>query len=92
MRWFSTEPFSNLPYLGHTKKQERMDKLAQKYTSLKKQAAVTKDLMRNLTDNALIIPVYDVPAATMEQPWVHSTQYTQGFVRWQTEEIWMEKH
>jgi hypothetical protein len=28
----------------------------------------------------------------MEQPWVHSTQYEQGFVRWQTEEVWMDKH
>jgi len=28
----------------------------------------------------------------MMQPWVHSTEYEQGFVRWQTEEVWMEKH
>jgi hypothetical protein len=39
-----------------------------------------------------VIPVYDPPAAAMEQPWVHSTQYEQGFVRWQTEEAWMDKH
>jgi len=48
--------------------------------------------MRNITDNALIIPLFDPPAAAMMQPWVHSTEYEQGFVRWQTEEVWMEKH
>jgi hypothetical protein len=31
-------------------------------------------------------------AYVMQQRWVHSTQYSQGFVRWQTEEVWMEAH
>jgi peptide/nickel transport system substrate-binding protein len=92
MRWFSAEPFTPLTYLGHTPEQAAMEKEAQKLTSLKDQAAMTKKLMRYMMDNALIIPVYDAPAATMEQPWVHSTQFEQGFVRWQTEEVWMEKH
>jgi len=92
MRWFSTEPFTDLSYLGHTPEQEKMDKEAQKLTSLKAQEKITKKLMRYLTDNALIIPVFDSSVASMLQPWVHSTQYKQGFVRWQTEEVWMEKH
>jgi peptide/nickel transport system substrate-binding protein len=92
MRWFSTEPFSNLPHLGHTPEQEKLDKEAQKLTSLKAQEAVTKKVMRYLTDNALLIPLYDMPAATIQQPWVHSTQYETGFTRWMTEDIWMEKH
>jgi ABC-type transport system substrate-binding protein len=92
MRWFSTQPFTDLSYLGHTPEQEAMDKEAQSLTDIKKQAAITGKLMRNLTDNALIIPLFDPPAAAMQQPWVHSTEYEQGFVRWQTEEVWMEKH
>jgi ABC-type transport system substrate-binding protein len=92
MRWFSTEPFTDLSFLGHTPEQAAMDKEAQKLTDIKKQAAITQKLMRNITDNALVIPVYDPPAAVMQQPWVHSTQYEQGFVRWQSEEVWMEKH
>jgi peptide/nickel transport system substrate-binding protein len=92
MRWFSTTPFTDLSFLGHTPEQEAMDKEAQKLTNLKDQQAATRKLVRNITDNALVIPVYDPPVASMEQPWVHSTQYEQGFVRWQTEEIWMEKH
>ncbi len=92
MRWFSTEPFTDLSYLGHTPEQAEMDKQAQKLTDIKEQAAITRKLVRYITDNALVIPVYDPVAATMQQPWVHSTQYEQGFVRWQTEEVWMEKH
>ena len=92
MRWFSTEPFTDLSFLGHTPEQAKLDKKAQKLTSVKKQQAITRKCMRYLTDNALIIPVYDAPVATMQQPWVHSTQYETGFTRWQTEEVWMEKH
>ena len=40
--------------------------------------------MRIITDNVLVIPIYDAPVSAMEQPWVHSTEYEQGFVRWQT--------
>ena len=92
MRWFSTQPFTDLSFLAHTPEQAAMDKEAQSLTDVKKQAAITGKLMRYITDNALVIPVYDPPAAVMQQPWVHSTQYEQGFVRWQSEEVWMEKH
>jgi peptide/nickel transport system substrate-binding protein len=92
MRWFSTQPFTVLSFLGHSPEQTEMDNQAQKLTSVKEQAAITRKLVRYITDNALVIPVYDPPAAVMEQPWVHSTQFEQGFVRWQTEEVWMDKH
>ena len=92
MRWFSTEPFTDLSYLGHTPEQAEMDKQAQKLTDIKEQAAITGKLVRNITDNALVIPVYDPQVAVMQYPYVHSTRYEQGFVRWQTEEVWMEKH
>jgi peptide/nickel transport system substrate-binding protein len=92
MRWFSTQPFTPLTFLGRTPDQEVMDKQAQKLTNAKDQEAITKKLMRNITDNALVIPIFDPPAAAMQQPWVHSPRYEEGFVRWQTEEVWMEKH
>ena len=49
---------------------------------IKDQEAITKKLMRHLTDEALVIPVYDPPMAVIDQPWVHTTRYEQGFVRW----------
>jgi peptide/nickel transport system substrate-binding protein len=91
-RWFSKEPFTPLQYLGHTQEQAEMEAQAQKLTSIKDQQAATRKLMRYMMDNAMIIPVYDQSVAVMQHPWVHSTRYEQGFVRWQTEEVWMEKH
>jgi ABC-type transport system substrate-binding protein len=92
MRWFSTQPFTDLAFLGHTPEQAAMDKAAQKLMKVKDQQAATKKLIRNITDNAMVIPVFESPGAAMQQPWVHSNQYEQGFVRWQTEEVWMDKH
>lgn len=91
MRWFSTDPFTDLSYLGHYPGQAELDKQAQKLIKIRDQEAMTRKLVRNLMDNALIIPVFDPPAAVMQQPWLHTTRYEQGFVRWQTEEVWMEK-
>ncbi len=92
MRWFSTQPFTDLSFLGHTPEQAAMDKEAQKLLKVKDQQAITKKLIRNITDNAMVIPVFENAGAAIQQPWVHSTEYEQGFVRWQTEEVWMEKH
>ncbi|MGD0662807.1 MAG: ABC transporter substrate-binding protein [Syntrophorhabdales bacterium] len=92
MRSFSTQPFTPLSYLGHPQGQAEADMEAEKLRSLKDQEAAAQKLTRIITDNALVIPIFDAPAVVMEAPWVHSTQYEQGFVRWQTEEVWMEKH
>jgi ABC-type transport system substrate-binding protein len=92
MRWFSSQPFTILSYLGHTPEQVEMDKQIQRFAKVKDQIDATRKAVHYLTDNALIIPVYDQSMAVMQQPYVHSTRYEQGFVRWQTEEVWMEKH
>ena len=92
IRWFSNEPFTWLSYLGRTSEQVEMDKQAMAAVEVKDQVELAKKVMRYLTDNALIIPVYGVPQYTIQQPYVHSTQFSQGFVRWQTEEVWMGAH
>ncbi len=92
MRWFSITPFTDCSFLGHTAEQTAMDVEAQLIADPEDQAEMTKKLMRYLTDNALIIPVYGTPAYAMQQPYVHSTEYTQGFTRWDMFDVWMEKH
>jgi peptide/nickel transport system substrate-binding protein len=92
IRWFSNEPFTWDSFLGRTAEQIDMDKQAMAAVEVKDQIEWTKKLMRYMTDNALIIPIYGSVAYTIQQPYLHSTQYTQGFVRWQTEEVWMEAH
>jgi len=92
IRWFSNEPFSWLSYLGRTEEQAEMDKQAMAAVSIEEQVEWAGKLMDYMSDNALMIPVYGATAYVIQQPYVHSGQYTQGFVRWQTEEVWMEEH
>jgi len=92
MRWFSTDPFTNLSYLGHTPEQKALDEEAKRIPDTAGQKAITEKIIKYMTDECRIIPVYDVPSAVIVQPWVHTTQFSQGFIRWQTEEVWMEKH
>jgi peptide/nickel transport system substrate-binding protein len=92
LAWFSSDPFTNLSYLGHTPEQEALDKEAKKIPDVAGQKAMIKKIIKYMTDEARIIPVFDAPAASIVAPYIHTTQFSQGFVRWQTEEVWMEKH
>jgi ABC-type transport system substrate-binding protein len=92
IRWFSTQPFSWLSYLGRTEEQAAMDKQVMAAIDIEEQVEWAGKVMDYMSDNALMIPVYGALAYTIQQPYVHSAQYTQGFVRWQTEEVWMDKH
>jgi ABC-type transport system substrate-binding protein len=92
IRWFSYDPFTWISYLGRTDATTAMEKQAMAALEIPEQVEWIGKLMDNMTDNCLIIPIYGVVAYVIQQPYVHSTQYTQGFVRWQQEEIWMEKH
>jgi len=92
MRWFSTDPFTDLVYLGHTDEQRAIDEEAKGYPYAPEQQAVTMKAFKYFNDNALLVPVYQIPSASIAQPWVHSQQFQQGFVRWQQEYVWMEKH
>jgi ABC-type transport system substrate-binding protein len=91
LRWLSTEPFTNIAYLGHTREQAELDRQAVKVTGVKEQRAMTRRLVRYLTDNALVVPIMNMPVAVMRQPWVHSTHPEPPGVLWRTEETWMEK-
>lgn len=92
MNWFGSQSGWTVQYLGHTPEQAELDKQAMKLGSVKEQEGMTRKLVRYLTDNAFVIPLYNMPAAAMEQPWVHQPYPEYGVGRWPTEEIWMEKH
>jgi ABC-type transport system substrate-binding protein len=92
VRWFSTQPFTYVSYLGRTAEQAAMDNEAMGVTTLAEQATEVTKAMHYIVDNALCIPVYGFPGYVIQQKWVHSTQYTTGFTRWQTEIVWMDKH
>ena len=92
MRWFSTDPFTDLVYLVNTEEQREIDEEAKSYPFAPEQEEVTMKAFKYLNDGAYLIPCFQVPSASVAQPWVHSQQFAQGFVRWQQEYVWMEPH
>jgi ABC-type transport system substrate-binding protein len=91
MRWFSTDPFTNLSYLGHTPEQIALDEKAKRIPDVAGQKAVTEEIVKYMTDEARLIPLWANPVAVIVQPNVHSDRFSQGFIRWQSENTWMEK-
>ena len=69
-----------------------MSKEAITYFDEADQKAITKKMVRYIADHALIIPLYNQPAAYMYNPWVHTTYLQTGFIRWKWFDTWMEKH
>jgi peptide/nickel transport system substrate-binding protein len=92
IRWFSTEPFTYVSFMGRTDAQHTMDVEAMGATDIPTEQAETTKAMHYINDNTLIIPIYGFPGYVIQQKWVHSTEYTTGFTRWQTEIVWMDKH
>jgi ABC-type transport system substrate-binding protein len=91
IRWFSYDPFTWISFLGRTDESTAMEKQAMAALEISDQVEWCKKLMDYMSNNCRVIPVYGSVAYVIQQPYVHSTQYTQGFVRWQTEEVWMDK-
>lgn len=92
LRWFSTDPFTDLVYLGHTAEQAAMDKEAVTYPDAERQKEITERLNKYLNDGAYLVPVLQIPSVSIAGKYVHSQQFAQGFVRWQQELIWMDPH
>lgn len=92
MRWFNRDSLSVSSYYGQTDEQKAMADLVKVIQDPAGQKAMTGILMRWMNDNAPVIPVYEVPLAIVTAQYVHTTELTHGFIRWQTEEVWMETH
>jgi ABC-type transport system substrate-binding protein len=92
MRWFSSDMFTNLVYLGRTDEQRALDAQAKAAPTAEAQQAQALKVYQFMNSQARLIPVLQIPSASVAAPYVHSQQFTQGFVRWQIELIFMEKH
>ena len=91
-RQFGPEPMAN--YASFKRPPELLD-LAEKSLHMKtdaEQKAITKQLVRLMADQALVIPLYRVPNAYIIQPYVHTTFFKEQMVARRTYDEWMEKH
>jgi hypothetical protein len=92
MRWFSTDPFTWLGFFGRTSQQQTLDIAAQAAPDNVSQQANALLVYNYINVNARVIPMWNNPSAVIVASYVHTTRFSQGFVRWQSELVWMGKH
>jgi hypothetical protein len=56
------------------------------------QKEATEKLVRMISDEALIIPLWKEPVGIMHQNYVHTMFNLRGFIHWASYDDWMEKH
>jgi hypothetical protein len=92
MSWFSTDPKSNLASLKRTDYQVQKDKEIVLIPDPASQQVALADLLKHLYEEAMFTPLWWVPATYVTHDYVHSEIYRHGFIRWDTENFWMEPH
>ena len=92
MSWFSNDPKSNLASYKRTDKQVAFDKNVVLIADTAGQMAATEEIMRHLYEEAIICPLWWVPATTVSQDYVHYETYRHGFIRMDWENVWMDPH
>jgi peptide/nickel transport system substrate-binding protein len=90
--WFGHNPKTPLKSLEQPPPFLALSKQSVKYGKVEDQKGATRKLVRMVADDALIIPLFNVPAAYVIQPWVHTDYFRNGLIRWTQFSDWMEKH
>jgi ABC-type transport system substrate-binding protein len=92
MRWFSSDMFSNLVYLGRTDEQRLIDARVKAAATATAQAQGALEAYRYMNTQARLIPILQTPSASVAAPYVHSQQFQQGFTSWAIDWIFMDPH
>jgi ABC-type transport system substrate-binding protein len=90
--WFGHEPKTNLASFKRPPELIALSKESITYLDEAGQKAITKKIVRLIADEALMVPLFNVPSAYIIQPWVHTDYLQTGFIRWKLYDAWMEKH
>jgi peptide/nickel transport system substrate-binding protein len=90
-RWFGHDPLTNITSFKRSPELLALSRESITYTKEADQKAVTTRLVRMLADEADFIPLYNLTASYMTQPYVHSTYLKEGLIQWRTFDDWMEK-
>lgn len=89
--WFGHQPRGKLVSYQPTPEMVALSKLSIKYMKEEDQKAAARKLTRMISDDALVVPLVYAPSAVIVQPWVHTTFYLNGVMRWTCFADWLEK-
>jgi len=90
--WYGHKPKTSLASLKISDTLLAMSRESVMYKSEADQAAAARKMSRYISEEALLIPLFSMPAAYVVQPWVHTDYLKQGVNRWKMFDIWMDKH
>jgi ABC-type transport system substrate-binding protein len=90
--WFGHSPLTNIVSFKRPPDFIEGCKEASHYTKKRDQKKATEKLVRMISDEALIIPLWKEPVGIMHQNYVHTMFDLRGFIHWASYDDWMEKH
>ena len=91
--WFGHAPRTNLASFKRPQKLLRLSEKSIKYRSKKSQMRITRQMVKLIADDALMIPLYFQPSSILIQPYVHSQNANgYGLGRWPIFMDYMDPH
>lgn len=90
--WYGHSPRTQM---ASYKQSDRIIALSKESIACKDEACMKeacRKIALELGEQASIIPLFNIPGAYITQPWAHTNYMEEGFVRWETHNMWMEKH
>lgn len=90
--WFGHEPKTNLASFKRTPRLLALSELSITYPDEERQKEISRIIGLEIANEALLIPLIDVKAGVMIQPYVHTNYLETGLIRWKMADMWMEKH
>jgi peptide/nickel transport system substrate-binding protein len=91
-RMFGPEPMTNFASFVRPPSLVTLGEQSLAVLDEKGQKEITKQLVRAMADDALVIPLYRAPNAYMVQPWVHTSFLSESNVTRRFYDEWMDKH
>lgn len=91
MAWWSHMPRTNIASLKRPQALIDLFNKANVETSAEGQKAAVEKIVQLMTDEALVTPVYHVPALLILNPKVHTDYPTAGLTRWDFANSWIDK-
>ena len=90
--WYGHSPRTLMASFNRTDKLMNLSRESISYKDEDDIKEACRKIALELSEQALIIPLFNIPAAYMTQPWVHTNYLEMGMVRWKMFDMWMEKH
>ncbi|NLM52071.1 MAG: ABC transporter substrate-binding protein [Firmicutes bacterium] len=90
-RWFGPQPMTNLASFRRPPELVELFNESLKAFTLEEQKAATEKIVDYMTEQALIIPLFQSPGAFLHNGKVHTSYMKHGFTRWDHHDMWLEQ-